>query len=133
LARIILGIVTVTLLATSSAFACTVRYRKSAELKAEATFVVKATVLSRKAEEPSRLGELYTYTVEVAAVERGAVEAQSKTTITYYNVHAREHGGTIECPIKDGSGNETDLRVGSSYRFFLKSKPEPEILFVESL
>ena len=131
--RIILGIVTVTLIGASSAFACIVRYRNAAELKAQATLVLKATVLSRLAEEPSRRGELYAYTVKVTGVERGSIESTSKLIITYYNERAREHDGTIECPIKDGSGNEPDLRVGSSYRFYLKSKREPEILFTESL
>jgi hypothetical protein len=118
-------------LVTKSASACVVRYRDPGELKSEAGIVVQALVLSKEISEQSQLGEFYSYTVQVKVVERGTMELAAPRRLTYYNGRAREQNGTIVCPRKDGSGYETQLQIGSRYRFFIKSNKKTEILFSE--
>ena len=129
-----IGSLLMILLIADSASACIVRYKDPAELKAEASLVVQAEVLSKEVTGQSQQGELYSYKVQMKATERGILGEGAPTTVTYYNLRARrEPNGMIDCPIKDGSGKETDLQVGGIYRLFLKSSNETEILFSEKL
>ena len=55
------------------------------------------------------------------------------TQVDYFNFRAHERNGLWECPLKNGSGLETDLTPGKKYRLFLDNLDKKEILFSELL
>lgn len=120
------------LLAPALAVACIVKFRPAEELKSEAKLVLRAVVVAKQVAGQSAMGELYTYQIELRRVERGSFKPPS-TSVTYYNLRAVERGGVIDCPLKDGSGLETALKIGSEYRLFLKDPGDLEILFSEAI
>lgn len=112
--------------------ACIVRFRDAGELKQEATIVVLATVLSKEVGERYKTGETYSYKIEILSTERGSALPKF-TNITYFNLRASVRDGLAVCPIKDGAGIETELKLNGEYRFFLKDSSTKEILYSEEL
>jgi len=112
------------------AFACRIDYRPAEELKNESKLVVLVTVDSKKVSPRSQMGELYSYEVTIESTERGK-SVPDLSLVSYHNYRMLKIDGMITCPLKDGSGLETDLKIGGKYRLFLKSPEEKTILFSE--
>jgi hypothetical protein len=116
----------------SEVCACVVRYRSADELRQEASIVITATVLALEVSQQSSMGELYSYKIRIKSTERGR-DLPKLITVSYYNVRARVRDGVTVCPLKDGSGSETNLKLNGEYKFFLKDSSAMEILFSELL
>lgn len=121
-----------TILTTQAASACVMQREKPEELKQQAQIVVEALIMGVDAPRQTFRSVVYLYNVSVKSVERGSF-ALGPSKLTYEDLLMHRRGNLTVCPLKHGSGIEQGLKPNTSYRMYVRSATDTEILLAEEI
>ena len=118
-----------TMVLVETAAACRVFWEAPEQLEQDAAIVADGVVTSVGKPQTTFRSHRYEYRIRVEHVERGEIE-KGDQRVTFEDLLMHRRGNLTVCPIKHGSSIEQHLRIGGRYRFFLRSREDPEILIV---